>query len=291
MKLIRVGEPGNETPGLLLDDGTRLDARAVTDDYTPAFLATGGLQRLAQWSASPAAADAPRLDPDARLGPPINRPGKIICIGLNYHDHARESGMDPPPEPVVFFKSTTAVCGPNDDLVIPRGGDKTDWEVELAVVMGKRASYIEPNHAMDHVAGYLLHNDYSERAFQLERSGQWVKGKSCDTFAPLGPFLASPDEIPDPHKLRLWLKVNGRQMQDGNTANLIFDIPTIISYLSGFMTLEPGDIISTGTPAGVGLGLKPPVYLKPGDVVELGIDGLGSSRQTARAWSADPSAV
>ncbi|MFI4861149.1 MAG: fumarylacetoacetate hydrolase family protein [Phycisphaerales bacterium JB063] len=284
MKLIRVGEPGQETPGLLLDDGTRIDASAATDDYTPAFFAQRGLERLAAWSKSQAD-NAPRLDPQARLGPPITRPGKLICIGLNYHDHARESGMQPPAEPVVFFKSTTAVCGPNDDLIIPRGGDKTDWEVELAVMVGRRASYVEEADAMQHVAGYLLHNDYSERAFQLERAGQWVKGKSCDTFAPLGPYLATSDTVADPHNLRLWLKVNGRPMQDGTTADMIFGIPKLISHLSAFMTLEPGDIISTGTPAGVGLGLKPPVYLKPGDVVELGIDFLGQSRQTARAWA------
>lgn len=284
MKLIRVGESGKETAGLLLEDGTRRDARAVTDDYTPAFFAGGGLARLAQW-ADANAASAPHLDPRARLGPPITRPGKLICIGLNYHAHAREAGMDAPPEPVIFFKATTAVCGPNDDVVIPRGGDKTDWEVELAVMIGKRASYIERDDAMGHVAGYLLHNDYSERAFQLERAGQWVKGKSCDTFAPLGPFLATTDEVPDPHNLRLWLDLNGKRLQDSSTSDLIFDIPTIVSYTSEFMTLEPGDIISTGTPAGVGLGLDPPVYLRPGDVVELGIDGLGSSRQTARAWT------
>ncbi len=284
MRLIRVGPHHEEIPGLLMPDGTRRDARAVTNDYTPGFFAESGLQRLARW-AEEHADKAPCLDPDARLGPPITRPGKLICIGLNYKDHARESGMDPPDEPVVFFKATTAVCGPDDDLVIPRGGDKTDWEVELAVMIGRRASYVGRDAAMGCVAGYMLHNDYSERAFQLERGGQWVKGKSCDTFAPLGPFLATTNEVPDPHALRLWLDVNGKRMQDGSTANLIFDIPTLVSYLSGFMTLEPGDIISTGTPAGVGLGLKPPVYLRPGDVVELGIDGLGRSRQTARAWT------
>jgi 2-keto-4-pentenoate hydratase/2-oxohepta-3-ene-1,7-dioic acid hydratase in catechol pathway len=284
MRLIRVGPHHEEIPGLLMPDGTRRDARAVTDDYTPAFFAENGLQRLSQW-AEEHADHAPRLDLGARLGPPITRPGKLICIGLNYKDHARESGMEPPDEPVVFFKATTAVCGPDDGLVIPRGGDKTDGEVELAVMIGRRASCVGRDEAMGCVAGYMLHNDYSERVFQLERGGQWVKGKSCDTFAPLGPFLATADEVPDPHALRLWLDVNGKRMQDGSTENLIFDIPTLVSYLSGFMTLEPGDIISTGTPAGVGLGLKPPVYLRPGDVVELGIDGLGRSRQTARAWT------
>lgn len=284
MKLIRVGQPGNEKPGILLDDGTRIDASALVDDYTPAFLADGGIDRLQQW-AKENAAGAPRLDADARLGPPVARPGKLICIGLNYHAHARESGMQAPNEPVIFFKATTAICGPNDDLIIPRGSAKTDWEVELAVVIGRKASYIETPEAMSHVAGYMLHNDYSERAFQLEGTGQWVKGKSCDTFAPLGPFLATTDEIPNPHQLKIWLELNGKRVQHSNTADLIFDIPTIVSYLSNYMTLEPGDIISTGTPAGVGLGMDPPVYLKPGDVVELGIDGLGSSKQVARAWS------
>jgi 2-keto-4-pentenoate hydratase/2-oxohepta-3-ene-1,7-dioic acid hydratase in catechol pathway len=284
MKLIRVGPVGRETPGLLLADGTRLDTSSLTQDYTPEFLAEGGINQLASWLKQHQV-DGPRLDAQARLGPPIAGPGKIVCIGLNYRAHARESGMDEPEEPVVFFKSTTAICGPNDDVVIPRGGDKTDWEVELAVVIGRRASYVSTEDAMNYVAGYMLHNDYSERAFQLERGGQWVKGKSCDTFAPLGPYLATADEVVDPHRLSLWLELNGKRLQDSSTADMIFDIPTLISYLSQFMTLMPGDIISTGTPAGVGLGLKPPVYLKPGDVVRLGIDGLGSSQQTARAWS------
>ena len=288
MKLIRVGPPGQERPGLLLEDGMYLDTSGVTDDYTPAFLAGDGLARLALWFKDNRSA-APRLDLDTRLGPPIARPGKIVCIGLNYRDHALESGMAAPSEPVVFFKATTAICGPNDDLVIPRGSEKTDWEVELAVVIGRRVTYVDPDAAMDCVAGYMLHNDYSERSFQLERGGQWVKGKSCDTFAPLGPFLATAEEVPDPHQLDLWLDVNGRRMQQSSTRELIFDIPALISYLSQFMTLEPGDIISTGTPAGVGLGLKPPTYLKPGDVVELGIEGLGASRQTVHAWD-DPMA-
>jgi 2-keto-4-pentenoate hydratase/2-oxohepta-3-ene-1,7-dioic acid hydratase in catechol pathway len=204
---------------------------------------------------------------------------------LNYADHAAESNMVPPTEPVVFFKATTALVGPNDDVMIPRNSTKTDWEVELAVVIGRKASYVEEAEAMDYVAGYCLHNDYSEREFQLERGGQWVKGKSCDTFAPLGPWIATKDELRDPHHLRLWLTVNGKMMQDGNTSNFIFKIPFLVHYLSQFMTLLPGDVISTGTPKGVGLGQKPePVYIKPGDVMELGIDGLGTSKQTAVAW-------
>lgn len=214
---------------------------------------------------------------------PIYRPGKIICIGLNYRKHAEESGMEVPKEPVIFFKATSSLCGPNDNVVIPKGSEKSDWEVELAVVIGKTASYVSKAEAMDYVAGYALHNDVSERAYQLERGGQWVKGKSCDTFAPLGPYIVSADEVADPHNLNLWLKLNGEKIQDGYTSDFVFDIPTVISYLSEFMTLEPGDIISTGTPAGVGLGFNPPVYLKPGDVMELGIEGLGTSKQTAVA--------
>jgi 2,4-diketo-3-deoxy-L-fuconate hydrolase len=219
-----------------------------------------------------------------RLGPCVVRPSKIVCIGLNYAGHARETGADMPTEPIIFFKATTSLCGPNDDLVLPPGSEKTDWEVELAIVVGKRASYVTEQDALEHVAGYALHNDYSERAWQLERGGQWVKGKSFDTFAPLGPFLATKDEVPSPNELRLWLSVNGERRQDSNTSDMIFFIPKLVSYLSQFMTLLPGDIISTGTPFGVGLGLDPPVYLKVGDVVELGIDGLGTSRQNAVAF-------
>ena len=226
------------------------------------------------------------VDAAERLGAPIVRPSKLICIGLNYSDHAAESNMQLPVEPIIFFKSTTAITGPDDDIVIPKNSTKTDWEVELAVVIGKKASYIEEKDANNYIAGYMLHNDYSERAFQLERSGQWVKGKSCDTFAPIGPWLATPDEIKDVNNLRLWLTVNGKTYQDGNSKNLIFKIPFIISYLSQFMTLLPGDIITTGTPAGVGLGQKPaPIYLKAGDVVELGIDGLGQAKQTLVSWT------
>jgi 2,4-diketo-3-deoxy-L-fuconate hydrolase len=279
MKLIRFGEPGRERPGLQLSDGSRVDASAFGADYDEAFFGGDGLERLAAWAAHDAA-HAPRVDPSTRLGPPIGRPSKIVCIGLNFRDHAAESGMDIPKEPVVFFKATTSMAGPNDDLIIPRGSSKVDWEVELAVVIRGRASYVTVEQAAGHVAGYVLHNDYSERSFQLERGGQWVKGKSADTFAPLGPFLATPDEVGDAARLQMWLTVNGETRQRSSTANMIFNVIELISYISGFMTLLPGDVISTGTPSGVGLGMKPaPVYLKAGDEVALGIDGLGESRQ------------
>ena len=283
MKLIRFGTPDHEKPGVQLADGTRMDVSAFGEDYAEHFFATDGLRRLQKWF-STHEKNCPIIDPAERLGSCIARPSKIVCIGLNYAKHAAESGMEVPKEPVVFFKSTSALCGPNDDLVIPKGSEKTDWEVELAVIIGKKASYVSKEEAMDYVAGYALHNDYSERAFQLERGGQWGKGKSCDTFAPLGPFLATKDEIPDPHNLHLWLTVNGEMMQNSTTADFVFGIPEIVSYLSQFMSLLPGDVISTGTPFGVGLGLQPPRYLKPGDVVELGIEGLGTSRQRAVAW-------
>ncbi len=278
MKLIRYGNPGHEKPGLLLPDGRLIDASAFTPDYNEAFFAGDAIEGLREWMVRHAG-EAPGVDPGTRLGPPLARPSKLICIGLNYRDHAAETGAAIPAEPIVFFKATSAICGPHDPLIIPRGSGKTDWEVELAIVIGRKASYVAKEDALDHVAGYVLHNDYSERAFQLERGGQWVKGKSCDSFAPLGPFLATKDEIANVNALPMWLKVNGGIRQDGNTSNLIFDVPTIVSYLSQFMSLLPGDVISTGTPAGVGMGLKPPVFLKPGDVVELGIVGLGSSRQ------------
>jgi 2,4-didehydro-3-deoxy-L-rhamnonate hydrolase len=284
MKLIRFGKSGQEKPGVELPDGKRIDTSAFGEDYTEQFLTNDGIARLAAWLKTNQSA-CPAVDPAERLGAPLARPSKIVCIGLNYVDHAKETNAAIPAEPIVFFKSTTAMCGPNDQLVIPKNSTKTDWEVELAVVIGKKASYVEEKDAMDYIAGYMLHNDYSERAFQLERNGQWVKGKSCDTFAPLGPWLATKDEIADIHNVRLWLTVNGKTMQDGNTSNLIFKLPFLISYLSQFMTLLPGDIISTGTPAGVGLGQKPePFYIKPGDIIELGIDGLGSSKQVAVAY-------
>ena len=280
MKLIKFGQQGSEKPGVILSNGTTIDVSAFTPDFDEAFFESSGLERLSAWLEMNAT-NAPQVPAGIRLGAPLARPSKIICIGLNYSDHAKESGMAVPVEPIIFFKSTTALTGPNDGLVIPEGSEKTDWEVELAVVIGKTARSVSEDAAMDYVAGYVLHNDYSERAWQLERGGQWVKGKSADTFAPLGPWLATKEEIPDPHILRLWLKVNGEMKQDGTTANLIFKIPFLVSYLSRFMTLLPGDVISTGTPAGVGLGFNPPQYLRVGDTVELGIDGLGSQKQTA----------
>ena len=283
MKLIRFGEKGVEKPGVILPNGKKVDVSAFGEDYTQNFFASNGLTRLEKWLEN-YGASCPTVEDSERLGAPLFRPSKIVCIGLNYAKHAAESGMDVPKEPVIFFKATSAIVGPNDDVIIPRGSEKTDWEVELAVIIGKETSYVTEEDAMDYVAGYCLHNDYSERAFQLEQGGQWVKGKSCDTFAPLGPFIATKDEIENPHNLRLWLKLNDKMLQDSNTSDFIFNIPQVISYLSNYMTLLPGDIISTGTPAGVGLGLNPPTYLKPGDVVELGIDGLGTSKQTAKAF-------
>jgi 2,4-didehydro-3-deoxy-L-rhamnonate hydrolase len=283
MKLIRFGEPGKEKPGVLLDDGTRLDASAFALDYDENFFVNGGLVSLKRW-VEVNCSSAPRVSLAARLGPPLCRPSKIVCIGLNFRDHAAESKMEIPDEPVIFLKATTSLAGPNDNVMIPRNGHKVDWEVELAVVIGKKANYVSRESALEHVAGYVLHNDYSERSFQLERGGQWVKGKSADTFAPLGPFLATRDEIPNTGRLDMWLKVNGEFRQKSTTAQMIFDVATLVSYVSLFMTLLPGDIISTGTPAGVALGMKAPRYLQPGDVVELGIECLGESRQTIIAW-------
>jgi 2,4-diketo-3-deoxy-L-fuconate hydrolase len=288
MKLIRFGEPDKERPGLIMHDGTRVDASGFTTDYNEDFFSNDGLSGLEDWSKKHAAT-APRIAQSVRLGSPISRPSKIVCIGLNFRDHAKESKMEIPIEPVIFFKATSSLVGPNDDLVIPKRGQKVDWEVELAVVIGKKCCYIEAKDAVEYVAGYVLHNDYSERAFQLERGGQWVKGKSADTFAPLGPFLATRDEIPDTSGLGMWLKVNGIFRQRSSTCEMIFDVPFLICYVSQFMTLLPGDILSTGTPAGVALGMRPPQYLKAGDVVELGIDQLGESQQTVVAWSPDNS--
>ena len=277
MKLIRWGAEGKEKTGVIIND-IWYDTSAFGGDYNEQFFEDNGLERLAEF----VKANEGKLIPipeGSRLGSPVARPSKLICIGLNYADHAKETNAPLPPEPVIFMKSTTALTGPFDQITIPKNSVKTDWEVELAVVISKKASYVEEADALNYVAGYVLHNDVSEREFQIERNGTWDKGKGCDTFAPLGPFLATQDEIKDVDNLRLWLSVNGKIMQDGNTSNFIFNVPFVISYVSQFMTLLPGDVISTGTPAGVGLGFKPPVYLKAGDVVELGIDGLGVSRQ------------
>ena len=264
-------------------DGVNYDVSAFGGDYDEAFFGNSGLDRLEEFvKANEGKLIA--IPEAARLGSPIARPSKILCIGLNYRDHAAETGAAIPAEPILFMKSTTSLSGPYDDIVIPKNSTKTDWEVEFGVVIGRRASYVAEADAFDHVAGYVLHNDVSEREFQLERGGTWDKGKGCDTFAPIGPFLATKDEIADINTIRLWLAVNGKTYQDGSTRDLIFSVPFIISYVSQFMTLLPGDVISTGTPAGVGLGFKPPIYLKPGDVVELGADGLGTSRQVVKAY-------
>ncbi|WP_264551950.1 fumarylacetoacetate hydrolase family protein [Flavobacterium sp. N2038] len=279
MKLIRFGEAGKEKPGVLIDE-KRFDVSSIVTDYNEAFFEENGLEKLKKALESNPV--LPEVDASVRLGSPVARPSKIICIGLNYVDHCRETNAPIPTEPIIFFKSTTSLCGPNDDLIIPKNSEKTDWEIELAFVVGKKASYVEEADALDYVAGYALLNDYSERAFQIERGGQWAKGKGCDTFAPLGPFLATQDEIADVNNIPMWLTVNGKTFQNSNTSNLVFKIPFLVHYLSQFMTLLPGDIISTGTPPGVGLGIKPePLYLKAGDVVELGMDGLGSSKQLA----------
>jgi 2-keto-4-pentenoate hydratase/2-oxohepta-3-ene-1,7-dioic acid hydratase in catechol pathway len=279
MRLIRFGVQGKEKPGVLAKDGTRLDLSGFFPDWNSAFFAGDGLQQLAEVLAAKAGplAEVPAAE---RWGAPVARPGKVICIGLNYSDHAAESGMPVPAEPIVFLKASNTVVGPYDEVLIPRGSEKTDWEVELGVVIGREARYVESvEAAKGHIGGYCVSHDVSERAFQLERGGQWTKGKSCDTFNPLGPWLATPEEIADPANLAMSLSVNGESRQKGNTATMIFDPPFLIHYLSQFMTLEPGDVISTGTPPGVGLGMKPPQYLKAGDVVELEIEGLGRQRQ------------
>ena len=281
MKLIRFGKSEQEKPGVHIE-GKNYDVSAFVNDYNESFFANDGLKQLVQIVANQPLKE---LDTNERIGSPIARPSKIVCIGLNYAKHAKETGANIPTEPILFMKSTTSLSGPFDPIIIPKNSVKTDWEVELAVVIGKKASYVSEENAMQHVAGYVLRNDVSEREFQLERGGTWDKGKGCDTFAPLGPWMVTSDEIPNPHQLRLWLSLNGKMMHDGNTDDLIFNIPHLISYISHFMTLLPGDVISTGTPAGVGLGFTPNIYLKEGDVVELGIDGLGVSRQTIVAYS------
>ena len=279
MKLARFGDPGLERPAVIGEEGRRLDVSEFVWDFDEEFFGTGGVDRLRDWL-DKRDWQVPEVPQNTRTGSPIARPSKIVCIGLNFRDHAAESGMDLPKEPVLFFKASSALAGPDDPVRIPRGGSKLDWEVELAVVIGAAASYVDEARAFGHVAGYALHNDYSERLFQLERGGQWVKGKSCDTFAPVGPFLATRDEIADPQALGMWLTVNGETRQRSSTANMVFGVAFLVSYVSQFMTLLPGDVISTGTPAGVALGMKPePVYLRPGDVVELGIEQLGRSRQ------------
>jgi 2,4-diketo-3-deoxy-L-fuconate hydrolase len=282
MKLIRYGAAGKEKTGVIIND-IKYDTSAFGEDYNEAFFENDGLNRLQQFLDGNK--ELPQIAESERLGSPVARPSKIVCIGLNYKDHAEETNAPLPSEPVIFFKSTTALVGPFDHIMIPKDSVKTDWEVELAVVIGKKASYVEESEAMDYVAGYCLHNDVSEREFQLERNGTWDKGKGCDTFAPMGPFLATTDEVSDVHNLRLWLTLNGKTVQDGSTSNLVFDIPHLVAYTSKFMTLLPGDIISTGTPAGVGLGMKPPLYLKAGDIIELGIDGLGQARQELIAYA------
>ena len=283
MKLIRFGTINKEKPGVLLPNGTKLDVSAFVSDYNEDFFGNNGIEKLQIWLDNNQD-NCPIVEDTIRLGAPLARPSKIVCVGLNYAKHAAESGMDVPQEPVLFFKATSAIVGPFDNIIIPKSSTKTDWEVELAVVIGKTASYVSESEALNHVAGYVLHNDVSERAFQLEQSGQWVKGKSCDTFAPIGPFIATAEEIDNPNNLNLWLKVNGAEMQNSSTSDFIFNIQQVVSYISQYMTLLPGDIISTGTPFGVGLGLTPPRYLKDGDVVELGIEGLGTSRQTCIAY-------
>lgn len=284
MKLIRFGESGTERTGIQRD-GRNYDTSGFGEDYDEAFFESDGLARLESF-VKEAETKLPEIPEGTRLGSPIARPSKILCIGLNYKDHAEETGAKIPAEPIIFMKSTTALVGPNDDVMIPKDSVKTDWEVEFCIVMGKKASYVEEAEAEDYIAGYVLHNDVSEREYQLERGGTWDKGKGCDTFAPLGPLMVTKDEIADIHNVDLWLKVNGETMQQGNTKNLIFNVPFIVSYVSKFMTLLPGDIISTGTPAGVGLGFNPPVYLKAGDVMELGADGLGIQKQQVVAYRA-----
>jgi 2-keto-4-pentenoate hydratase/2-oxohepta-3-ene-1,7-dioic acid hydratase in catechol pathway len=276
MKLLRVGDAGKERPAIVGADGTLRDLSQMVGDIAGAVLLPASIERLRKIDPM----DLPLVAGKPRIGPCVGSVGKFICIGLNYSDHAAESGMAVPAEPVVFMKATSAICGPYDDVIIPRGSEKTDWEVELGVVIGNEARYVTEQEALSHVAGYCVVNDISERAFQLEGTGQWVKGKSADTFGPIGPWLVTPDEIPDPQVLNLWLEVDGHKYQNGSTSTMVFGVAHLISYLSRFMSLQPGDIISTGTPPGVGLGQKPPVYLRPGNVIRLGIEGLGEQRQT-----------
>ena len=275
MKLLRFGDAGAEKPGILADDGTIRDLSSVISDIAGDVLSDAGLEAIRAADIS----SLPVVDADTRLGPCVSGTGKFICIGLNYSDHAAESGMAVPSEPVMFMKATSAICGPNDPIIIPRGSEKTDWEVELAVIIGTRAKYVSEEDALNYVAGYAITNDVSERAFQIEREGQWTKGKSCDNYGQIGPWLVTRDEVADPQAMDMWLKVNGETKQDGSTATMVYGVAHLVSYLSQFMSLQPGDVISTGTPPGVGMGQNPQQYLRHGDVVELGIAGLGSQRQ------------
>jgi 2-keto-4-pentenoate hydratase/2-oxohepta-3-ene-1,7-dioic acid hydratase in catechol pathway len=278
MRLIRFGDSGREEPGVLLPDGRRVDASGEFHDYDEGFFASGGLEGLAEWVADGCPGGA-LIDPAARLGPPVNRPSKIVCVGKNYLDHAKEMGGEIPSEPVLFMKASSAWSGPHDDVIIPRGGTKMDYEVELALVIGRTASCIDELEALDHVAGYSVFCDYSERSFQLETGGQWTKGKSADSFAPMGPWLVTGDEVTDPQKLRLWCKVNGELRQNSWTGDMMCSVRQLVAYISRFMTLLPGDVVATGTPAGVALGMSPPRYLQAGDFVECGIEGLGELAQ------------
>ena len=281
MKLFRFEKNGSVGLGMLDANNRHIDISSSGHDLNESFLENGGLETLQQWIIAHAE-QCEELNGEIKFRSCIGRPSKIVCVGLNYAKHARETGMEAPKEPVLFFKSTSALCGPNDPVIIPKGSEKTDWEVELAVVIGRKASYVSESDAVSYIAGYCVHNDYSERAFQIERGGQWVKGKSCDSFAPLGPYFVSRDEVADPNNLHLWLDLNGKRMQDSNTSDMIFHVPFLVSYISQFMALLPGDVISTGTPEGVGMGQKPaPFYLKKGDVVRLGIEGMGNQTQTA----------
>ena len=280
MKLLRYGPRGQEKPGLLDSDGNIRDLSGHVVDIAADALSPSGLSALAE--IDPASLALVAGTP--RIGACVGRVGKIICIGLNYADHAEEAGMEVPPEPVLFFKATSAIMGPDDDVIIPKGSTKTDWEVELGVVIGSHAAYVDEADALDHVAGYCVINDLSERAFQIERAGQWVKGKSADTFGPIGPWLVTKDEIKDPQNLSLWLEVDGQRRQNGSTRTMVYPVRHLVSYVSQFMSLQPGDVISTGTPPGVGMGMKPPTYLKPGQTMRLGVDGLGVQRQNVRAY-------
>jgi ureidoglycolate lyase/2,4-diketo-3-deoxy-L-fuconate hydrolase len=279
MKLLRYGPPGQERPGLLDAEGRIRDLSAIVPDIAGDALLPGSLDRLR--AIDPAS--LPPVEDAPRIGPCVGRVGKFVCVGLNYADHAAEAGMPVPPEPIVFMKATSAICGPDDAIEIPRGSERTDWEVELGVVIGKPAKYVDEERALDHVAGYCVVNDLSERHFQLERAGQWVKGKSADTFGPIGPWLVTRDEVPDPQRLRLWLEVDGRRHQDGSTETMVYGVAFLVSYLSRFMSLQPGDVVATGTPPGVGMGLRPPAFLRPGQVMRLGVEGLGEQVQRVRA--------